>query len=226
MGTICSVWAVNVVQYVVDTRYSGGVWAEVQDRGWPGFGGREVEIAALAPLEHIKADPKFFSLDIKPGQMGSIGCGGSIYLGSNGSKYSIRYISFDTYTRIKSVSSTYFSRYKRVRVSLYYIENTYTQYRSYRFEVFNLPLYFSHISVIIDASNIREASPMSKKNRRRISTCVSAQTLYHLENMRQFCGFNDIGRVIDKIVREKQIELKEGVRSHAESKYQNRRQNW
>lgn len=67
---------------------------------------------------------------------------------------------------------------------------------------------------------------MSKKNRRRISTLVSAQTLYHLENMRQFCGFSDIGRVIDKLVREKQIELNEGVRNHAEGKYQNRRQDW
>ena len=67
---------------------------------------------------------------------------------------------------------------------------------------------------------------MSKKNRRRISTLVSAQTLYHLENMRQFCGYDDIGRVIDKLVREKQIELNEGVRSHAEGKYQNRRQDW
>ena len=41
------------------------------------------------------------------------------------------------------MSSTYFSRYKWVRVSLYYIENIYTQYRSYRLEVFNLPLDFS-----------------------------------------------------------------------------------
>ena len=67
---------------------------------------------------------------------------------------------------------------------------------------------------------------MSKKNRRRISTLVSAQTLYHLENMRSFCGFNDIGRVIDKLVREKQIELNEGVRNHATDERKNRRQNW
>ena len=67
---------------------------------------------------------------------------------------------------------------------------------------------------------------MSKKNRRRINTLVSAQTLYHLENMRQFCGFADIGRVIDKLVREKQIELNEGVRNNGESKHQNRRQDW
>lgn len=67
---------------------------------------------------------------------------------------------------------------------------------------------------------------MSKKNRRRINTLVSAQTLYHLDNMRQFCGYEDIGRVIDKLVREKQIELNEGVRNHAESNYQNRRKDW
>lgn len=66
---------------------------------------------------------------------------------------------------------------------------------------------------------------MSKKNRRRINTLVSAQTLYHLEQMRSFCGFNDIGRVIDKLVREKQIELNEGVRNYAGSECQNRRQN-
>lgn len=67
---------------------------------------------------------------------------------------------------------------------------------------------------------------MSKSNRRRINTHISAQTLYHLENMRQFCGYKDIGHVIDKIVREKRIEMNEGVRNHAESKYQNRRQDW
>lgn len=46
---------------------------------------------------------------------------------------------------------------------------------------------------------------MSKKNMRRISCLVSSQTLFHLENMRQFCGYKDIGRVIDKLVREKQM---------------------
>ena len=67
---------------------------------------------------------------------------------------------------------------------------------------------------------------MSKKNRRRISVLISAQTLYHLESMKQFCGFNDIGRVIDKLVREKQIQLNEGVRNYATDERKNRRQNW
>ena len=67
---------------------------------------------------------------------------------------------------------------------------------------------------------------MSKKNRRRISALVSAQTLFHLENMRQFCGYNDIGRVIDKLVREKQIELNEGVRNYGTGQCKNRGQDW
>lgn len=63
---------------------------------------------------------------------------------------------------------------------------------------------------------------MSKKNMRRISTLISAQTLYHLENMRRFCGYDDIGRVIDKLVREKQIQLNEEVRNYAGTKYSSR----
>lgn len=46
---------------------------------------------------------------------------------------------------------------------------------------------------------------MSNRNLRRIHTTVSAQTLYHLENMRKFSGYKDIGQVIDKLVREKRI---------------------
>lgn len=67
---------------------------------------------------------------------------------------------------------------------------------------------------------------MSKKNRRRISTLVSAQTLYHLENMRQFCGYNDIGRVIDKLVREKRESLNEGVRNNGRNECEHRREDW
>ena len=67
---------------------------------------------------------------------------------------------------------------------------------------------------------------MSKKNHRRITALVSSQTLYHLEEMRQFCGFNDIGRVIDKLVREKQVELREGVRNYGRNENKPRRKDW
>ena len=46
---------------------------------------------------------------------------------------------------------------------------------------------------------------MSNKNLRRIHITVSSQTLFHLENMRKFSGFKDIGQVIDKLIREKRI---------------------
>lgn len=58
---------------------------------------------------------------------------------------------------------------------------------------------------------------MSKKNFRRISTLVSAQTLYHLENMRRFHKYKDIGQVIDKLVREKQISLSRIYRKYTDN---------
>jgi hypothetical protein len=66
---------------------------------------------------------------------------------------------------------------------------------------------------------------MSKKNHRRISVLVSSQTLYHLEQMAQFCECKDLGRVIDKLVREKQVSLREGVRNNGASEYSYRGQN-
>lgn len=56
---------------------------------------------------------------------------------------------------------------------------------------------------------------MSKSNRRRISITVSSQTLYHLQVMANFSGIKDLGRVIDKLVRDKQIQLNESTKSAA-----------
>ena len=46
---------------------------------------------------------------------------------------------------------------------------------------------------------------MSNRNLRRIHTTITSRTLYHLENMRKFSGYKDIGQVIDKLVQEKRI---------------------
>ena len=43
-----------------------------------------------------------------------------------------------------------------------------------------------------------------KKNLRRVSVTITAQTAYHLKNMADACGHRDMGRVIDKLVREHQ----------------------
>lgn len=49
---------------------------------------------------------------------------------------------------------------------------------------------------------------MEKKNLRKIHCNVTAQTLYHLEHMAAAMGTNNIGRVIDKLTREKMIAIK------------------
>lgn len=48
---------------------------------------------------------------------------------------------------------------------------------------------------------------MSKdKNLRRISVVVTARTAYNLEKMAAIHGYKNVGRVIDKLTREKMIE--------------------
>lgn len=49
---------------------------------------------------------------------------------------------------------------------------------------------------------------MDKKNLRRIKCTVTAQTLYNLEHMAAAMGTNNVGRVIDKLTREKMIAMK------------------
>lgn len=49
---------------------------------------------------------------------------------------------------------------------------------------------------------------MGKKNMRRISVLITAQTLWNLERLCRMSGYSDIGRVIDKLVREKMLSMK------------------
>ena len=51
---------------------------------------------------------------------------------------------------------------------------------------------------------------MNKKNLRRMSIVVTAQTLYHLNQLAAMSGYNEIGRVVDKLVREKAVSLNVG----------------
>lgn len=46
-----------------------------------------------------------------------------------------------------------------------------------------------------------------KKNMRRISVLVTAQTAYNLDKLAVMCGYKEQGRIIDKLVREKMIML-------------------
>lgn len=49
----------------------------------------------------------------------------------------------------------------------------------------------------------------NKKNLRRISVRVTAQTAYNPGKLATMCGHRDLGRVIDKLTREKMISLGE-----------------
>ncbi len=51
---------------------------------------------------------------------------------------------------------------------------------------------------------------MGKKNMRRVSMLITAQTLWNLERLCRMSGYMDIGRVVDKLVREKMLSMKIG----------------
>lgn len=55
-----------------------------------------------------------------------------------------------------------------------------------------------------------------KKNLRRVSVVVTAQTLYHLRHMAAMAGWGDkdLGRVIDKLVRTERTEVNGKDRKH------------
>ena len=50
---------------------------------------------------------------------------------------------------------------------------------------------------------------MQNKNLRKLHCTVTAQTMYHLEQLAAAAGYREVGRVVDKLVREKAVQLKE-----------------
>lgn len=50
------------------------------------------------------------------------------------------------------------------------------------------------------------------KNLRRLNTLVTAQTLGNLEKLAAMAGYGNIGRVIDKLVRDHMLSLRIGSR--------------
>lgn len=49
-----------------------------------------------------------------------------------------------------------------------------------------------------------------KKNLRRVTLLVTAQTAYNLDRLAAMCGYRESGHVVDKLVREKMLELNGG----------------
>lgn len=53
---------------------------------------------------------------------------------------------------------------------------------------------------------------MGKKNMRRISILVTAQTAHNLERLADMDGCRNVGKVVDKLTREKMLSLHVGKR--------------
>lgn len=49
-----------------------------------------------------------------------------------------------------------------------------------------------------------------KKNLRRVSLLVTAQTAYNMEKLAAMCGYREKGHVVDKLVREKMLMMNGG----------------
>lgn len=49
-----------------------------------------------------------------------------------------------------------------------------------------------------------------KKNLRRVSLLVTAQTAYNLEKLAAMCGYREKGHVVDKLIREKMLMMNGG----------------
>ena len=50
---------------------------------------------------------------------------------------------------------------------------------------------------------------MGKKNLRRVSVLVTAQTLKNLQRLANMSGYDELSLVIDKLTREKMLSLRE-----------------
>ena len=52
----------------------------------------------------------------------------------------------------------------------------------------------------------------NRKNMRRLSVLVTAQTAKNLERLAMMSGYGELGKVIDKLTREKMLSLHDTVR--------------
>lgn len=74
-------------------------------------------------------------------------------------------------------------------------------------ELLNAVGALAEMSLLPFTATRRKAMKTEKKNLRRISIVVTAQTKGNLERLAAVCGYSEIGRVVDKLTREKMISL-------------------
>lgn len=51
--------------------------------------------------------------------------------------------------------------------------------------------------------------PNNRQNRRKITIRVTAQTLYHLQQLAEACGYKDLGRAVDLLTRERMMQRRD-----------------
>ena len=60
---------------------------------------------------------------------------------------------------------------------------------------------------------------ISNKNMRRLSILVTAQTATNLEKLARMCGYGQVGHVVDKLVREKMIQMRDWERPEERQRF-------
>lgn len=67
---------------------------------------------------------------------------------------------------------------------------------------------------------------MAKQRLKKMVITVTPQTAYHLRDMAAMCKYKSVGRVVDKLVREKQVAMREWKDLSVKQQKRERRERW
>lgn len=67
---------------------------------------------------------------------------------------------------------------------------------------------------------------MAKQRLKRMVITVTPQTAYHLRDMAAMCNYKGVGRVVDKLVREKRVSMREWGNKRENQQKRERRERW
>lgn len=67
---------------------------------------------------------------------------------------------------------------------------------------------------------------MAKQRLKKMVITVTPQTAYHLRDVAAMCKYKSVGRVVDKLVREKQVSMREWGNKRENQQKMERRERW
>lgn len=67
---------------------------------------------------------------------------------------------------------------------------------------------------------------MAKQRMKKMVITVTPQTAYHLRDMAAMCKYKSVGRVVDKLVREKRVSMREWGNKRENQQKRERRERW